>query len=250
MNVSVVKTPLVVNGDSLTSVISKSIDSLTEKSVLVIASKIVSFCEGRLVPKIANSKEERQEIVKRETDYYVEPHFSQYRIMLTRHMGKLMIDAGVDVSNADNKYALLPKDPQKTVNDVWEFLKEHYKVASVGVIMVDSFPSLPLVWGTVGMPLSYCGFVNLSDYKGKKDLYGWEMHFPIINKAQGMAAAAGLEMGEGDEQTPLAIVTGVKKLEFVDRVPTEKEIKAERVKLKDDLFAPFLTAVEWKKGRR
>jgi F420-0:gamma-glutamyl ligase len=249
MIVRPIKTRLVKAGDSLTDVIANSIASFPEESVLVITSKIVSFCENQLVPKKTNTKRERTELVEQIADYYIPPHMSKYRIMLTRYLGMLMIDAGVDVTNSDNQYTLLPKDPQRSVNEIWKFLKENYRLKKVGVIMTDSFPALPLVWGTVSIPLAHCGFKTLKNYAGKQDLFGWEMHLPIINLSQGIAVAAGLEMGEGAEQTPLAVVSEITDIEFQNRIPTDKEIEEVKVDIKDDLYAPFLQAVSWKKGK-
>jgi F420-0:gamma-glutamyl ligase len=58
-------------------------------------------------------------------------------------------------------------------------------------------------------------------------------------------AAAGLVMGEGAEQTPLAIVREVTFVHFSPCGPTVEELAALRIAPEDDLYAPLLTRVPW-----
>jgi F420-0:gamma-glutamyl ligase len=68
--------------------------------------------------------------------------------------------------------------------------------------------------------------------------------------ALGLAAAAVLAMGEGTEQTPIAIITDVSFVKFQQRDPTKEELEYFYIKNKEeDLFAPFLNAVKWQKGK-
>jgi F420-0:gamma-glutamyl ligase len=70
------------------------------------------------------------------------------------------------------------------------------------------------------------------------------------NVAGGLAAAATLAMGEGAEQTPLCLITDFDALEFRNEDPAPEELAETVIEPEDDLFAPFLNAVEWKKGQR
>lgn len=247
MKVSGIKTPLVGVGDDILDIIAKSVEVLPEKSILVITSKIFSFCENRLVKKKSGTREEKHELAKREAEYYLDPHSSKYNLMLTIKGNWMFVNAGIDESNADNQYALWPKDPQKSANRMWRFLRRHYRVKEVGVIMSDS-RSFPLNWGVVGHGITHCGFESLKSYVGRSDLFGRIMQMEKVNLVQSIAAAAVMEMGEGDEQTPLAVVTGVKRIVFQTRPPTAAELKSLRIKLADDAYAPILLKAGWKRG--
>ena len=51
MIITPIKTNLIKEGDNLFEIISKNIKKLSEKSILVIAAKIISICQGRVVKK-------------------------------------------------------------------------------------------------------------------------------------------------------------------------------------------------------
>jgi F420-0:gamma-glutamyl ligase len=69
-----------------------------------------------------------------------------------------------------------------------------------------------------------------------------------VNIMQSVTAAAVLEMGEGNESTPLGVVRDVKDVEFLDHEPTATELAQLKIALEDDAYAPILTKAEWKKG--
>ena len=64
-----------------------------------------------------------------------------------------------------------------------------------------------------------------------------------------MATAAVLEMGEGIEQQPLAIITDISQIEFIDKEfkPVSIDDSFE-ITEKEDMFYPFLSSVKWIKG--
>lgn len=246
MIIRAIKTRLVRPGDDIQNVIAENVKNLPEKSVVIIASKIFSFCENRLVKKITGTPAEKHNLAKQEADYYTDPHSSKYNLMLTIKGNWMFVNAGIDESNADNQYSLWPKDPQKSINSVWRFLRRHYQVKNVGVIMSDS-KSFPLNWGVVGHGIAHCGFRALKSYVGRPDLFGRLMQMEKVNLVQSITAAGVLEMGEGSEQTPIAIATGVKSIIFQSRPPTTKELKSLKIKLKDDAYAPILLRADWQK---
>jgi F420-0:gamma-glutamyl ligase len=248
MKATAYKTPLVKSGDDLFQIIAQSLPKVPERSILVVASKIVSTCEGRFVPKITGTKEEKHDLVKKEAELYLDPHSSKYNIMMTVKRNWMFANAGIDESNADDQYILWPSDPQKAVNEMWQFLREHYRVKEVGVTMSDS-ASLPLNWGVTGHAIAYCGFNPLKSYIGKPDLFGRIMQMEQVSVMQSVTVAATFEMGEGDESTPLGLVTELpKNIEFQDHVPTAQELAQQKISLEDDIFGPILTKAEWKKG--
>ncbi|MBI4033206.1 MAG: coenzyme F420-0:L-glutamate ligase [Candidatus Blackburnbacteria bacterium] len=249
MKVVAIKTPLIRPGDSLTKIISQSIPKIPEKSILVIASKIFSFCENRIVKKKTGLAQEKHALVKKEAEFYTDPHSSKYNLMLTIKGNWMFVNAGIDESNSAGNYTLWPVNPQKSVNKVWEFLRQHYQVREAGVIMSDS-RSFPLNTGVVGHGIAHCGFEALKSYIGKPDLFGRIMQMEQLNLVQSITAGAVVEMGEGDEQTPIAIITEVRDLKFQDREPEDSELKALKMNIRDDAYAPILLSAKWKKGRR
>lgn len=247
MQVTAYKTPRINAKEDLFQVIADAIPYLPERSFLVIASKIVSTCENRFVPKVTGDRQEKHDLVRQEAEWFIEPHSSKYDLMLTIHRNWMFVNAGIDESNADNQYILWPKDPQASVNAVWRFLREHYKIKEVGVTMSDSI-SIPLNWGVMGHAIAYCGFNPLKSYIGKPDLFGRTMKMEQVNIMQSVTAAAVLEMGEGNESTPLGVVRDVKDVEFLDHEPTATELANLKIALEDDAYAPILTKAEWKIG--
>ncbi len=247
MNVTAYKTPLVQANNDLEKILQLSLPSLPERSVVVIASKIVSTCENRFVPRTDDPQQQKHELVQQEADWYTDPHSSKYNLMLSIKRNWLFVNAGIDESNADNQFLLWPKDPQASVNAIWQFLRKHYNLKEVGVTMSDS-TSMPLNWGVVGHAIAHCGFAPLKSYIGKPDLFGREMKMEQVNIMQSVTAAAVLEMGEGAEQTPLAVVTDVKDIVFHDHVPTASELSDLKIAMEDDAYAPLLTAAKWHKG--
>lgn len=245
MQVTAIKTPLVKAGDDITKIIAENVEKIPERSILVVASKIVSTCENRFVPKQTGTREEKHDLVKQEAELYTDPHSSKYDLMLTIKRNWLFVNAGIDESNANDQYLLWPKDPQKSVNQIWEFVRRHYKVDKVGVTLSDS-SSFPLNWGVIGRAIAHCGFHPLRSYIGSKDLFGRVMKMEQVNAAQSITAAAVLEMGEGAERSPLALVQTDSEIEFHDHVPTEQELAALRIDLADDAYAPILEKAEWK----
>lgn len=248
MQVKAVKTRLVQVDDAVEDVIAESISDLAEGSVLVIASKIFSFAENRLVPKKSDDKAEKWELAKKEANYWIDPNKSKYQCMLTIKGGWVFANGGIDESNSEgNAFTLWPKNPQHSVNQVWRFLRQHYGVKKVGVIMSDS-SGIPLNWGVISHGIAHCGFKALKSYIGKPDLYGRIMQMERVNMTQSIVVAGTLEMGEGAEQTPIAVVTGVRDLEFQEREPTEEELEFLKISMEDDIYAPMIETAPWKKG--
>lgn len=247
MKVTAYKTKLVQPGDNLCTVIAESLPALPERSVLVIASKLFSTSENRFVPRTTEDRTEKHNLVRQEAEWYLEPHTSKYDLMLTIKHNLMFANAGIDESNANGQYLLWPEDPQASLNKVWQFLRQQYGVKEVGVTMSDS-AGMPLNWGVTGRAITYCGFKPLKSYIGKADLFGRLLKMEQVSMVQSITVAAVLEMGEGDERTPLGLVEDVKDLEFVDHVPTPEELHSLKLEMDDDAFAPILTKAEWKKG--
>lgn len=266
MRTQALKSKVVRIGDDLLMVIEESLERnlqgvLAEKTVLLVTSKIISYCQGRVLPKQSAEdagKEEKHRLVRAEADWYLPAAYSKYDMMLTIKEQTLTVNAGIDESNAviedeqgrqQQAFVLWPQQLQETANEIWQFLRRRYGVQEVGVIITDS-RSFPLRWGVVGMALVSCGFQSLNDQVGKEDLFGREIKMVKVNVAEALAVAATLEMGEVAEQTPLALVSDCPMVKFMSRPPTAAELAASKIALEDDIYGPLLTAVAWQQGGR
>lgn len=246
MKITPVKTGKIspVKPEKLFKVLDKYIRVLKEGSIVVITSKIVAVCEGGVI-KIGEV--DKDELIKSQVQYYLPRSESAYNILLTIRDGILIPTAGIDESNGDGYYILWPKDAQKDANRIRGYLKKRFNLKRVGVIISDS-KSSPLRRGTTGVALSYSGFLALNDYIGKSDLFGKELKVTKSNVADALATSAVLVMGEGDEQTPFAVIEELDFVQFKDRNPSKSELAEFSIKLEDDLYAPILTKAKWRKS--
>lgn len=231
---------------TLATLLDKSLESISEGSVLAITSKIVSLCENRTVPIKDTDK---AELVKQESEYYMPSRLSKYGYQLTITNNRLIAMAGIDESNGRGNYILWPHNPQGTANKIRQHLIKRFGLEKVGVIITDS-TCTPLQYGTTGMALSHSGFKALNDYIGSPDLFGTPFAVSKANITGGLAASAVLAMGEGAEQTPIVLMTDLPFVAFQDDEPSAKELLALRVPREDDLFEPFLNSVQWSKGAK
>jgi len=224
---------------SLLEVIDRYVSEVPESSILAITSKIVSTCQGRVLP--AEGVDENA-LVSREADFYLPP--GKYGFSLTLKNNILIPNAGIDQSNSAGGFILWPENVQQTANEVREHLAERFALQEFGVIITDS-KTTPLRWGTTGIAIAYSGFRPLNSYVDKPDIFGARMRVTRANIMDGLAAAAVLVMGEGAEQTPLALIEDVPFVQFQSTPPTEEELEELKIPLEDDLYAPLLTAVRW-----
>lgn len=223
-----------------------AIKELEENSVAAITSKVVAISEGRCVPF---SKTVKDELAIKEADKYIPREISPGGwILHTIKNNMLIASGGVDESNGSGYYILWPKNPQQSVKKIWLFLRKKFKVQNLGVIMTDS-RLVPLRRGVVGIAIAYYGFKPLKDYRGKKDIFGRVFKMETSNLPDSLATAAVLEMGEGFEQTPIAVISDISYVEFLNKDFRPKTADdAFEIPEKEDMFYPFLSSVKWKKG--
>lgn len=242
MKVVAIKTDkITVKEKNLLNILDKYIKSVEEKSILVVTSKIVSICEGRVI-KIGTI--DKDALIIKEAEYYLPKKKSQYEFFLTIKNGLLMPSSGIDESNGNGFYILYPSSSQRVVNRIRLYLKMRFGVKNVGVVITDS-RTTPLRWGTSGVALAHSGFLAIRDYIGTPDIFGRKLRVTKANILDGLAAAAVLVMGEGNEQTPLAIISDIPFVKFNNSNPSKKELTGLRITKKEDLFAPLLTSVRW-----
>ena len=62
-----------------------------------------------------------------------------------------------------------------------------------------------------------------------------------------MAGATSLVMGEGNEQTPIAVIEKF-GIVFKEKNPKKKDLEKIKITIDEDLYGSFLKNVNWKKG--
>lgn len=214
--------PEVRSGDDLASLIVQALgtDPLIDRDVVVVAQKVVSKSEGRVVALSSVVPSERAgrmaeetgrdartlEVVLRETKNIVRWERGVL-IAETRH-GFVCANAGVDRSNAGapDSVVLLPVDPDASAARLRSALRERTG-ADVAVVVTDTFGR---AWreGHVNVAIGMAGMPALLRYAGRLDPDGYELRVTEIALADEIAAAAELVMGKLD-RCPVAIVRGV-----------------------------------------
>ncbi|MGR8919603.1 MAG: coenzyme F420-0:L-glutamate ligase [Gammaproteobacteria bacterium] len=216
--------PLVAAGDDLLPLV---LDAAARASLefapgdlLVMAQKIVSKAEGRLVRLADVEPGEQAKALARQADK--DPRLVQLildesetvmrvkpGVIIVRHrLGHVGANAGIDQSNIEGEDTalLLPRDPDASATALHERLSAACG-CHVGVIIADSL-NRPWRLGTTGGAIGCAGLEVLDDRRGGRDMFGRELKVTMINRADSIAALATLLMGETDEGTPAALVQG------------------------------------------
>lgn len=239
MNVAVIKTHAIGPGQSIFEILDRYVTGLEENTIIAITSKIISISQGRVVK--VTDKLTKLDLIKQESDTIIpaleNSTFGDF--FLTIAHGRLIPSAGIDESNGNGYCILLPKDPQKTAVEIWQYLRQSRNIDRLGVIITDSNIT-PLRRGVSGIAIGWCGFEPLRSYVGGKDIFGREMKFTYINNLDALASAAVLMMGEGKEQTPIAIIKDASPIIFVDHPPTISEQESLVTSMEDDLYGGLL----------
>ncbi|HSX40038.1 MAG TPA: coenzyme F420-0:L-glutamate ligase [Candidatus Saccharimonadales bacterium] len=256
MIVAPVRTHKITQKDTdLFKILDKYLPSLQEKSVVAVTSKIVAICEGRIVsvqntnPAFTKSSGEakKDELIKKESQLYLPRQKNKYNVSLTIANNILAASAGIDESNANGFYVLWPQNPQKSAEDVRKYLQKKFNLKNLGVIITDS-RTTPLRWGVTAISIGFSGFLPLKDYIGTPDLFGRTFMFEKMSIVDNLASAASLVMGEGAEQTPIAVCCEIPNIEFIDKAFSKKELEDLQISIDDDLYGEFLKNADWEKG--
>lgn len=209
--------PEIQQGDDLAALIGGAVE-LEDGDVVVIAQKVVSKSEGRIVRlaevdpserarEIAGDEDARRiEVILREAARVVRVR-PPLVIAETTH-GFICASAGVDSSNAPEAgtLVLLPEDPDASAHRIRERLRE-LTSRGVAVLVSDSF-GRPWRQGTTDVALGAAGLQVLLDLRGRRDPAGYELHYTMIAIADEIAGAAELAMGKTDG-IPAAVVRGL-----------------------------------------
>jgi coenzyme F420-0:L-glutamate ligase / coenzyme F420-1:gamma-L-glutamate ligase len=215
--------PEIHAGDDLASLIARVVEStrvaVTAGDVFVIAQKVVSKAEGRVVrldsvepsgPAITWARENKKdprvvELVFRESRSILK--MERGIIVAETHHGFMCANAGVDLSNvAPGAAVLLPEDPDRSARKLSTSLSERFSVHTP-VIISDTF-GRPLRNGLVNVALGVAGLAPLLDYRGTPDATGRHLQATVIASADEIASAAELVMGKSNN-IPVVIVKGI-----------------------------------------
>lgn len=219
--------PLIQPGDDLALIIVERLAAMNERlsdgDVLVIAQKVVSKAEGRLVrlADVTPSDEALRlaEIVGKDARA-VQVVLGQTRSILRARRGLLVVEerngwvcanAGVDRSNVEameesDVLALLPADADASAERLRQRFYELSGVAPA-VIINDSHGRAWRI-GTTGVCIGCAGMPPVWDQRGLSDLYGYTLQASEECIADELAAAASLVMGQSDEGRPAVVIRG------------------------------------------
>jgi len=203
----------------LLEAVGRAREVLKAGDVVVVAQKIVSKAEGRLVrletvtpsPRAreladATGKDPRlTELMLRESREVLR---AKPNVLIVEHrLGLVMASAGIDESNVpDGAALLLPEDPDASARRLREALTRATG-ADVGVVINDSFGR---AWrnGVAGVAIGVAGLPALVDLRGRADRRGRLLRVTEVAAADEIAAAASLLMGQAAEGTPAVLVCG------------------------------------------
>lgn len=210
-------------GDRLDSIILGALgDSgtgLADGDIVVVAQKVVSKAEGRIVDlgtvrpskKAASlarklKKDPRVvELILKEAKEVVKVQ-NGIIITETRH-GLVCANSGVDQSNLEqgSTAALLPVNPDASAKRLRDSLRPATG-RDIAVIITDTF-GRPFREGQVNVAVGLAGLRPIKSYIGKNDMYGRRLRVTEIAVADEVASAAELVMGKAGG-VPVAIVRG------------------------------------------
>ena len=218
--------PDVKRGDDIAKLITTSLGEqkidLRIGDIIVIAQKIVSKAEGRVVSlaKVKPSafalgmagemdKDPRHvEVILRETKKIIRMR-AGHLITETRH-GFICANAAVDASNVGRHrdlVTLLPVDPDSSADKI---RKRVHQLAGVDVpvVITDTFGR---AWrmGHVNFAIGVSGLKPIRDYRGTRDMYRRTLRVTEMAVADELASAGELVMNKADK-VPVAIVRGYK----------------------------------------
>lgn len=219
--------PMIVAGDDLAAIIADCLGennlALEDGDILVLAQKIVSKAENRLVDlrTVTPGREATELACSVDKDpRLVELVLAESRsivrkvpgVLITEHLnGWIMANAGIDASNVasdagDDLVLLLPEDPDRSCVDLQSRMRQRFGV-KIGVVINDSF-GRPWRLGTTGVAIGAAGIASLWDRRGDTDLFGRELKVSQQAIADEIAAAASLLQGQGKEGRPVVLVRG------------------------------------------
>jgi len=194
------------SSDNISKLISQSA-KLNDGDILVIAQKIISKQEGRVValstvtPSLLAQgigsqyhKDPRVvELILSESKRIV--RMKNEIIIVQTHTGFICANAGIDESNVKDGYAtLLPVDSDLSAQKIRDDIKNNFS-KDVAVVVSDTF-GRPFRMGQTNCAIGISGLNPILDYAGTLDSFGRILRVTEIAIADEFSAAAELVMGK------------------------------------------------------
>jgi coenzyme F420-0:L-glutamate ligase/coenzyme F420-1:gamma-L-glutamate ligase len=206
-------------GDDLAQIFLSSFKELRDGDIIVIAQKIISKQEGRIVALdgvipsllavgIASEYEKDpklMEVILSESKRIVRME-NGIMITETKH-GFVCANAGVDESNLPLGFAsMLPEDPDASANDFRQKIISKTK-KKVAVLISDTF-GRPFREGQINCTIGVAGIKPIVDYAGKKDVFNRVLRVTAIAQVDEICGAAELAMKK-TQDCPFAVLRGI-----------------------------------------
>jgi len=196
----------IVPSDDLSDLILKS-EKINEGDIIVVAQKIISKQEGRLIKLSSVTPSLLAEGIS--SQYKKDPRLTELILSESKRIirmgrgvlivetnnGFICANAGIDESNVKQGYAtLLPQNSdisaQHISNKILEQTQKH-----VAVIISDTF-GRPFRMGQTNCAIGVSGLNPILDYAGTFDSFGKILRVTAIAVADELASAAELVMGK------------------------------------------------------
>jgi coenzyme F420-0:L-glutamate ligase/coenzyme F420-1:gamma-L-glutamate ligase len=216
--------PDIKAGDKLDLIILESMSNanefLSKGDIVVVAQKVISKAEGRLIDlKLVNPSEKSLQIAKqndkdpRLIELILNESVDILRlargiIIVETKRGLICANAGVDQSNVENSnhYAtLLPEDADLSARELRHSFKRKTGI-DVAVVITDTF-GRPFREGQINVAIGIAGIHPIKSYIGTMDMYGKKLKVTEIAVVDEIASAAELQMGKS-ERIPVVIIRG------------------------------------------
>lgn len=219
--------PLIKPGDDLAQLmldcLAEASETLRTGDILVIAQKVVSKSEGRLV-RLADVHPSEEALALAEKvgkdprmvqvvldDSSAVVRARRGLLVVEQRSGWVCANAGVDRSNIEpdgdsDVLALLPYDADASAEAIRQKLKE-LSGADVAVIVNDSHGRAWRI-GTASVCIGCAGLPPVWNQRGLNDLFGYELQHSEECIADELAGAASLLMGQSSEGRPVVVIRG------------------------------------------
>lgn len=223
--------PLIQRDDDLVAIIMRGMQdanlAFEDGDVLVLAQKIISKSEGRMVRLQDVTPSPHAVELARECGK--DARFCEVLLWDTREVlrvreglivvetthGWVCANAGIDRSNVaphdTDEYVLrLPEDSDRSSRELRERLRAMTS-REVGIIVNDTHGR---AWrnGAIGVAIGVAGIPSVEDLRGREDLFGYHLQVTTIGLADQIASAASLVQGQADEGRPIVHARGVPML--------------------------------------
>lgn len=221
--------PEIEPGDKLAGIIcdvlGKQQIHIDDNDIVVVAQKIVSKAENRIVSlkKIRPTQFSRSvarevakdprlvEVILSETKKIIRMDMRKKghgRLIVETKEGLILANAGVDTSNVSggDSVTLLPVDSDKSANKIRNMLAR--KLGAKPAVIITDTVGRPWREGLVDIAIGCAGIKALNDKRGTRDRRGFLLNATVMATADQIASAAGLLMDK-NSQTPLIVIKGL-----------------------------------------